>query len=115
MAGDTHFDDDETFTLKSKSGKNFFWVALHEFGHSLGLEHGNTKGTVMYPWYEGYNGVEADLSLDDKQGLQQLYGEYGIMGKSLNIKNIRKLSITCSFFFFERFTFFDQGGLIKAY
>ena len=34
--GDTHFDDDETFTDKSTSGVNLLWVAVHEFGHALG-------------------------------------------------------------------------------
>jgi len=75
LGGDTHFDDDETFTLNKKDGKNFYWVALHEFGHALGLEHSKTKGTVMFPWYENFNGKEVDLTPDDRRGIQKLYGK----------------------------------------
>jgi len=77
LSGDTHFDDDETFTLRSKKGKNLYWVALHEFGHSLGLDHTNTRGTVMFPFYNGYNGQDMLLSDDDIKGIQYLYGMYG--------------------------------------
>lgn len=75
LAGDTHFDDDEVFTLKSRRGKNLYWVALHEFGHALGLDHTNTKGTVMYPFYQSYKGQNMDLDEDDIKGIQYLYGE----------------------------------------
>lgn len=74
LAGDTHFDEDELFTLKSTKGKNFYWVSLHEFGHAIGLKHNNIRGTVMYPWYERYTGEKVDLSADDKRGVQALYG-----------------------------------------
>lgn len=75
LSGDTHFDDDEVFTLRSERGKNFYWVSLHEFGHAIGLEHSNIKGSLMYPWYNRYNGIEMDLSEDDKRGIQALYGK----------------------------------------
>ena len=39
LSGDTHFGDDEQFTTGTSEGINLDWVAVHEFGHSLGLEH----------------------------------------------------------------------------
>eukprot|EP00794_Sanderia_malayensis_P004809 gene4809-5439_t len=74
LSGDAHFDDDEHFTLRSASGTNFYWVALHEFGHSIGLEHSNKLGAVMYPWYQGYKGDDPNLQHDDIVGIQSLYG-----------------------------------------
>eukprot|EP00795_Rhopilema_esculentum_P007741 gene7741-13574_t len=74
LAGDAHFDDDEIFTLRTAQGTNFYWVALHEFGHSLGLEHSNHREAIMYPWYQGYKGDDVDLRSDDILGIQTLYG-----------------------------------------
>ena len=70
-----HFDDDEDFTYKSTSGTDVFWVAVHEAGHSLGLEHSPVLEAVMYPWYKGNTGGEFDLREDDILGIQALYGE----------------------------------------
>ena len=75
FAGDAHFDDDEIFTLRTAQGTNFYWVALHEFGHSLGLEHSNKREAIMYPWYQGYKGDDVDLRSDDILGIQTLYGK----------------------------------------
>ena len=75
LNGDAHFDDDEYFTLRSPQGTNFYWVALHEFGHSIGLEHSREKGAVMYPWYQGYKGDDVSLTRDDILGIQALYGK----------------------------------------
>ena len=53
LSGDVHFDDDETFTTRTRDGINLDWVAVHEFGHSLGLAHSNFLASIMYPWYKG--------------------------------------------------------------
>lgn len=60
--------------MTSTDGKDFFWVTMHEFGHALGLEHSNTYGTIMYPWYDSFKGRKVDLSRDDELAIQLLYG-----------------------------------------
>lgn len=72
-AGDAHFDEEETFTLGSSTGVNLVWVAVHEFGHSLGLDHSFHPQAVMNPYYKGHP-KKIKLHSDDLQGIQQLYG-----------------------------------------
>ena len=74
LSGDTHFDDDEQFTTGTSEGINLDWVAVHEFGHSLGLEHSNVRESIMYPWYKGYFPNIA-LTEDDILGIQALHGK----------------------------------------
>jgi len=72
--GDAHFDDSETWTVNSYSGIDLLWVAVHEFGHSLGLDHSQVFGAVMYPYYTGYT-EDFSLHSDDVAGIQYLYGD----------------------------------------
>lgn len=72
--GDTHFDDDEHWTVDSDEGVNLFMVAAHEFGHALGLSHSKTPGSLMYPWYQGKQSKGYQLPQDDVNGIQKLYG-----------------------------------------
>ncbi|MCJ8742229.1 hypothetical protein PDJAM_G00079650 [Pangasius djambal] len=74
IGGDAHFDEDETFTFKSSRGYNLFLVAAHEFGHSLGLDHSNVPGALMYPTYTYTNPDTFVLPRDDVNRIQALYG-----------------------------------------
>lgn len=75
LFGDVHFDDEEQFTTNNKGrGVDLFWLALHELGHSLGLDHSSNKDAIMYPIYRGSRpGLQ--LHRDDIMGIQQLYSE----------------------------------------
>uniref|UniRef100_A0A665UQP8 Peptidase metallopeptidase domain-containing protein n=1 Tax=Echeneis naucrates TaxID=173247 RepID=A0A665UQP8_ECHNA len=70
--GDTHFDDDETWTLTQR-GVNLLLVAAHEFGHALGLDHSRDRRALMYPTYQYVNTNGYRLPDDDRQGVQALY------------------------------------------
>lgn len=53
------------------------WVATHEIGHSIGLEHSSVQDAIMYPWYPNSPGSwkpELNLKYDDINGIQNLYG-----------------------------------------
>ena len=60
-------DDDEEFTIDSSRGKSLLWVAVHELGHSIGLEHSNVREAVMFPWYRDTGGKDFNLNTDDKR------------------------------------------------
>ncbi|XP_035753061.1 stromelysin-1-like [Egretta garzetta] len=73
FGGDAHFDEDETWT-KSTEGTNLFYVAAHEFGHSLGLFHSKDPNALMYPIYRKFDPSVFPLHQDDINGIQFLYG-----------------------------------------
>jgi len=68
IAGDIHFDEAETWSLSGNT--HMFSVALHEAGHSLGLNHSNTSGAVMQAFYSG---PVTGLHSDDIAGIRALY------------------------------------------
>ena len=67
IAGDMHFDEDETWSLTSNYHQ--FSVALHEAGHGLGLGHSDDPNAVMYAFYQQVTGLQAD----DIAGIQAIY------------------------------------------
>ncbi|MFD3401577.1 matrixin family metalloprotease [Kribbella sp. NPDC058693] len=70
--GDLHFDDDETWTRDlPPTGIDLDTVALHEAGHTLGLDHSAVASAVMYPFY---GGGRRTLTDDDVAGIRSLYG-----------------------------------------
>ncbi len=92
FGGDAHFDDDEswtkgTFRGQNKScqysnccekyitkfclslGTNLLQTAAHEFGHSLGLSHSDSRSALMAPFYRGFQN-KVTLNKDDINGIQ---------------------------------------------
>ncbi|XP_047465008.1 matrix metalloproteinase-25 isoform X2 [Mugil cephalus] len=77
VSGDTHFDDDEIWSYGGdSSATDLFTVAVHEFGHALGLAHSSSDPSIMRPYYQGPVGrVDSfQLAVDDMLAIQQLYG-----------------------------------------
>ncbi|ELW64936.1 Macrophage metalloelastase [Tupaia chinensis] len=74
IQGDAHFDEAEMWTINSR-GTNLFLVAVHEFGHSLGLGHSNDPKAIMFPTYRYIDPSTFRLSADDIRGIQSLYDD----------------------------------------
>ncbi|ELK26446.1 Matrix metalloproteinase-17 [Myotis davidii] len=77
-AGDAHFDDDEAWTFRSSDahGMDLFAVAVHEFGHAIGLSHVAATQSIMQPYYQGPVGdpLHYGLPYADRVRAWQLYG-----------------------------------------
>ncbi len=76
VGGDLHFDVnrvwvDDAADVVGNGQFDYFTVALHELGHSLGLGHSAVVGSVMEPVYAG---SRRTLHADDIAGIQAIYG-----------------------------------------
>jgi predicted Zn-dependent protease len=70
--GDAHFDIDEEWDIYGYNDNiSLLNVALHEIGHSLGLQHSSITNSIMYAWYIS---PIFYLSEDDILGIRELYG-----------------------------------------
>ena len=76
IAGDAHFDTgftwvDEATDAAADNDFDLLTVMIHEFGHSLGLGHSLSAGSIMEAVYAG---GRRTLHADDIAGIQALYG-----------------------------------------
>ncbi|XP_055523786.1 matrix metalloproteinase-2-like isoform X2 [Wyeomyia smithii] len=72
--GDIHFDEDENWKENSSQlaeGVDFYSVAIHELGHSLGLAHSPVYSSLMFPYYKGI--TQGTLDYDDILAVYKLY------------------------------------------
>jgi hypothetical protein len=68
IAGDIAFNTGQIFNIGSTY--DLFTVAMHEFGHALGLKHSTMVSSVMYG---AYSGVKSGLTTDDINGIENIY------------------------------------------
>jgi Matrixin len=69
LAGDIQFNTGQAFNINGFT-YDLFTVAMHEFGHALGLYHSTVTGAVMQATY---GGSQTGLTTDDIQGIQSVY------------------------------------------
>lgn len=75
IAGDVEFDLAETWEIGNSLGNravDLVWVAVHEIGHSLGLDHLNVSGSVLEAFVSP-NQQFSQLDDSDVAAIRRLY------------------------------------------
>lgn len=70
LAGDIVMNTAVNWSVST--GYDLLSVAIHEFGHSLGMDHSTIYSTAMYAYYTG---MKQSLAPDDVAGIRSIYGE----------------------------------------
>jgi Matrixin/Bacterial Ig-like domain len=68
IAGDIAFNTGQSFNVGSTY--DLFTVAMHEFGHALGLNESSVSSAIEYPTYTGR---KTGLASDDIAGIRSIY------------------------------------------
>jgi predicted Zn-dependent protease len=68
-AGDIIFNTSISWEINATT-YDLMTVALHEFGHALGMAHSTNSTAVMYP---SYTGAKQVLTTDDISGIRSIY------------------------------------------
>jgi hypothetical protein len=108
IQGDTHFDEAETWTINVPTGAgtiDLTTVAIHEFGHALGLNHSPVVGSVMEAFYGGPRRV---LHGDDIAGITSIYGGYSIAEASWTHGTAVEVELPQNIESMRRFGFFTR-------
>jgi hypothetical protein len=70
-AGDIFLNTNPVATWNMNSAYDLETVAIHEFGHALGLGESQVTTACMYAYY---NGTKQSLTSDDVSGIQSVWG-----------------------------------------
>lgn len=82
--GDVHFDDEESWIDTNVGNYFLLRVAVHEFGHALGIAHNKLYKSVMYPKYQPE--LSVILNHDDISAIRFVYGTESIAPKRCSLK-----------------------------
>ncbi|XP_063693305.1 matrilysin-like [Bolinopsis microptera] len=69
-----HFDDSEDFTTETTNGINLHFIATHELGHILGIDHTFHEDAIMFPLYSRVYPDKIELADDDKSAARVAMG-----------------------------------------